>query len=229
MPLLTTERGWEILRGVDFCLWAGQSVALVAPSGAGKSKLLHIAGLLESPDAGEVFIAGKATVALGDDARTAPRRGKIGFVYQFHHLLPEFSVLENIMLPQSIGRPPRRGQRTAPANCCITWDFPDAEISGLPNCPAASISALRLPARSPTAQAFCSLTSQPAISIADSGRWAGAAMQEAAKGISRLKAYKQLPLLQATLAVRKARATSSNVRGTLPFPQCRHQLPRIAR
>ena len=98
----------EILRGADFCLWAGQSVALVAPSGAGKSTLLHIAGLLEKPDAGEVFIAGEATVGMSDAARTALRRGEIGFVYQFHHLLPEFSALENIMLPQMIGGLSRR-------------------------------------------------------------------------------------------------------------------------
>jgi lipoprotein-releasing system ATP-binding protein len=98
----------EILRGADFCLMAGQSAALVAPSGAGKSTLLHIAGLLEKPDAGEVFIAGEATVGMSDAARTALRRGEIGFVYQFHHLLPEFSALENIMLPQMIGGLSRR-------------------------------------------------------------------------------------------------------------------------
>jgi lipoprotein-releasing system ATP-binding protein len=92
----------EVLRGADFSLWGGQSVALVAPSGAGKSTLLHIAGLLERPDGGDVFIAGEATGAMTDDARTALRRGEIGFVYQFHHLLPEFSALENIMLPQMI-------------------------------------------------------------------------------------------------------------------------------
>ncbi len=101
----------EILRGADFCLWAGQSVALVAPSGAGKSTLLHIAGLLEPPDAGEVFIAGEATVQMADDQRTALRRGEIGFVYQFHHLLPEFSALENIMLPQMIAGLSRREAR----------------------------------------------------------------------------------------------------------------------
>ncbi len=101
----------EILRGVDFCLWAGQSVALVAPSGAGKSTLLHIAGLLEPPDAGEVFIAGEATIVMSDDQRTALRRGEIGFVYQFHHLLPEFSALENIMLPQMIAGLSRREAR----------------------------------------------------------------------------------------------------------------------
>jgi lipoprotein-releasing system ATP-binding protein len=92
----------EILRGADFSLWAGQSAALIAPSGAGKSTLLHIAGLLERPDAGEVYVAGAPTVAMADDLRTALRRSEIGFVYQFHHLLPEFSALENIMLPQMI-------------------------------------------------------------------------------------------------------------------------------
>lgn len=101
----------KILRGADFCLWAGQSVALVAPSGAGKSTLLHIAGLLEPPDGGEVFIAGEATVRMADDQRTALRRGEIGFVYQFHHLLPQFSALENIMLPQMIAGLSRREAR----------------------------------------------------------------------------------------------------------------------
>ena len=77
-------------------------VALVAPSGAGKSTLLHIAGLLERPDGGEVFVAGRAAGQLPDDARTTIRRIQIGFVYQFHHLLPEFSALENVMMPQLI-------------------------------------------------------------------------------------------------------------------------------
>jgi lipoprotein-releasing system ATP-binding protein len=92
----------HILRGVDFALYPGQSVALVAASGTGKSTLLHIAGLLEKPDAGEVFVGSTATATLGDPARTALRRTEIGFVYQFHHLLPEFSALENITLPQMI-------------------------------------------------------------------------------------------------------------------------------
>jgi lipoprotein-releasing system ATP-binding protein len=83
-------------------------VALVAPSGAGKSTLLHIAGLLERPDAGEVVIGGTAASGLGDDERTALRRTEIGFVYQFHHLLPEFSALENVVLPQMIAGLQRR-------------------------------------------------------------------------------------------------------------------------
>ncbi len=92
----------EVLRAADFSLWSRQSVALVAPSGAGKSTLLHVAGLLERPDGGEVYIAGAPTFAMADNARTALRRGEIGFVYQFHHLLPEFTALENVMLPQMI-------------------------------------------------------------------------------------------------------------------------------
>ncbi len=91
-----------VLRGADFALFAGQSVALVAPSGAGKSTLLHIAGLLERPNSGEVSVGGQKTTQMRDTARTALRRHQIGFVYQFHHLLPEFSAVENIMLPQMI-------------------------------------------------------------------------------------------------------------------------------
>jgi len=92
----------EVLNGVELSLQAGESVALIAPSGAGKSTLLHIAGLLERPDGGEVVIGGHATSTMNDDSRTALRRSEIGFVYQFHHLLPEFSALENVVLPQMI-------------------------------------------------------------------------------------------------------------------------------
>ena len=92
----------EVLNGASLALYPGQSVALVAPSGAGKSTLLHVAGLLERPNGGEVTVGGVAASTLADDARTALRRGQIGFVYQFHHLLPEFSALENLVLPQMI-------------------------------------------------------------------------------------------------------------------------------
>jgi lipoprotein-releasing system ATP-binding protein len=97
----------EVLGGAELSLWSGQSVALIAPSGAGKSTLLHIAGLLESPDAGEVYIGGAPTAGMADAARTALRRSEIGFVYQFHHLLPEFSAAENLILPQMICGLPR--------------------------------------------------------------------------------------------------------------------------
>jgi len=92
----------EILKGAELAVWPGQSVALVAPSGAGKSTLLHIAGLLEHPDGGEIYLDGAATSGLSDYARTALRRSTIGFVYQAHYLLPEFSAIENVMLPQMI-------------------------------------------------------------------------------------------------------------------------------
>jgi lipoprotein-releasing system ATP-binding protein len=92
----------DILKGTELAVWAGQSVALVAPSGAGKSTLLHLAGLLEHPDAGEVYVDSVATSQLSDTARTRIRRTEIGFVYQFHHLLTEFTALENVMLPQMI-------------------------------------------------------------------------------------------------------------------------------
>ncbi|TCH96995.1 ABC transporter ATP-binding protein [Roseococcus sp. SYP-B2431] len=96
-----TEAGaLEVLKGADLILEPGEIVALVAPSGTGKSTLLHLAGLLERPDGGEVFVEGRAAGTLSDDARTAIRRNTIGFVYQFHHLLPEFSALENVVLPQ---------------------------------------------------------------------------------------------------------------------------------
>jgi lipoprotein-releasing system ATP-binding protein len=92
----------DILRGAELSLWPGQSIALIAPSGAGKSTLLHIAGLLEQADGGEVYVDGVATSHLSDAERTHIRRTEIGFVYQFHHLLPEFTAIENVMLPQMI-------------------------------------------------------------------------------------------------------------------------------
>ena len=100
-----------VLNGVDLVLRPGEVVALVGPSGAGKSTLLHIAGLLERPDGGAVVIGGEDCGSLNDERRTMLRRSEIGFVYQFHHLLPEFSALENVMLPQMIAMAPRRQAR----------------------------------------------------------------------------------------------------------------------
>lgn len=96
------DRDLQILKDADFVIQPGEMVALVAPSGTGKSTLLHIAGLLEHPDEGAVLLGSINCADLDDEERTAMRRNDIGFVYQFHHLLPEFTALENVMMPQMI-------------------------------------------------------------------------------------------------------------------------------
>ncbi len=101
----------DVLRGVSFSVSVGEVVALTGPSGAGKSTLLQLAGLLEQPDGGEIRIAGQSCAAMSDRQRTRARREKLGFVYQFHHLLPEFTARENIMLPQMIGGASKRRAR----------------------------------------------------------------------------------------------------------------------
>jgi len=98
----------EVLKGAALAVHPGEIVALVGPSGAGKSTLLHICGLLEKPDTGEVFLAGEPCGKLSDDRRTQLRRIHLGFVYQYHHLLPEFSALENVVLPQMIAGTSRK-------------------------------------------------------------------------------------------------------------------------
>ncbi len=102
------EGALVVLRDANLTLRAGEIVALVAPSGTGKSTLLHLAGLLERPDAGAVLVDGRDAGALPDPARTAIRRDQIGFVYQFHHLLGEFTAQENVALPQMIAGRSRR-------------------------------------------------------------------------------------------------------------------------
>ena len=97
-----------VLRGLDLTVARGEVVALVAPSGAGKSTLLHIAGLLDTPDTGRVILQGRDMTGLPDRARTEARRAELGFVYQFHHLLPEFSAAENVILPQLANGVPAR-------------------------------------------------------------------------------------------------------------------------
>ena len=101
----------EVLKGASLSVRPGEMVALVGPSGAGKSTLLQIAGLLERPRAGEIAIAGERCDGLADRRRTRVRRERLGFVYQFHHLLAEFSALENVVLPQMIAGRPKRAAR----------------------------------------------------------------------------------------------------------------------
>src|ERR1700691_6241866 len=114
------ESAVEVLSGAELALWPGESVALVAPSGAGKSTLLHLAGLLETPSEGEVYVAGKPTSQMSDKARTALRRSEIGFIYQFHHQLPESAPEENTALPQMIAGLSRR-EASARANDLLTF------------------------------------------------------------------------------------------------------------
>ncbi len=154
----------EILQKADFAIWPGELVALVAPSGTGKSTLLHVAGLLEHPDGGEVYVGGVATAKMNDAQRTRMRRTEIGFVYQFHHLLPEFSALENVVMPQLIRG---LGKAEAEKRAADLLSFlglgerlkhRPGELSG------ASSSASPSPARSPTRRACCWPTSPPATS-----------------------------------------------------------------
>jgi lipoprotein-releasing system ATP-binding protein len=102
------ERQITVLNGASAAIYPGEAVALVGPSGAGKSTLLHIAGLLETPTGGSVVMGGLDCSKLGDDERTRIRRADVGFIYQFHQLLPEFSAIENVMLPQMILGVPRK-------------------------------------------------------------------------------------------------------------------------
>ncbi|MEK9671625.1 MAG: ABC transporter ATP-binding protein [Rhodospirillaceae bacterium] len=101
----------EVLKGIDLMVRPGEVVALVGPSGAGKSTLLHIAGLLETPDAGKIEVCGEDCSTMNDEQRTLARRNHLGFVYQSHHLLPEFSALENVVIPQIIAGIPASDAR----------------------------------------------------------------------------------------------------------------------
>ena len=121
----------DVLRGVSFQIAPGEVIALTGPSGAGKSTLLQIAGLLERPDGGEIKLAGKSCAAMSESQRTRARREMLGFVYQFHHLLPEFSALENVMLPQLIGG---TGKRRARAHASELLDR--LGVAGPPYTPA---------------------------------------------------------------------------------------------
>jgi len=114
----------HVLQGADLTLHAGEIVALVAPSGTGKSTLLHLAGLLERPDAGVVMVDGQDAGQLPDVERTAIRRDRIGFVYQAHHLLAEFTAVENVVLPQMVAGKPRRVARERAMTLLTAFGLP---------------------------------------------------------------------------------------------------------
>jgi lipoprotein-releasing system ATP-binding protein len=130
------DRRIVVLNGATASFFPGETVALLGPSGAGKSTLLHIAGLLERPDSGAVILNGVDCVALSDNEQTRMRRMEVGFVYQFHHLLPEFSALENVELPQLILGVDREQAKTRARQLLETlgledrWDHRPAELSG---------------------------------------------------------------------------------------------------
>jgi lipoprotein-releasing system ATP-binding protein len=130
------SRRIDVLAGASTVLRAGEAVALVGPSGAGKSTLLHIAGLLETPDSGQVIIGGRDCARMKDDERTRVRRAQMGFIYQFHQLLPEFSAVENVAMPQLIQGRSKRQARTRATELLTTLglaerlDHRPAELSG---------------------------------------------------------------------------------------------------
>ena len=154
-----------VFRDVSLALAPGEIVALVGPSGAGKSSLLHIAGLLEAPSEGEVYIDEAPASQLPERDRTRVRRDTLGFVYQFHHLLPEFSALENVSIPRRIAGVGRRDAEAEAARLLGLVGLAErvshrpAQLSG------ASSNASRSPARSPTGRACSWPTSPPATSI----------------------------------------------------------------
>lgn len=130
------QRPIRVLDGASAALHPGQAVALVGPSGAGKSTLLHIAGLLETPDGGSVYVNGQNCTGMSDEQRTTVRRAQMGFVYQFHQLLPEFSAEENVMMPQMIRGEGRKSARARALELLTMLGLKDradhrpAELSG---------------------------------------------------------------------------------------------------
>ena len=130
------DRRLRVLDGLDLTLQPGEIVALVAPSGAGKTTLLQIAGLLDRPDDGALVLGGQDCARMSDAERSAKRRADIGFIFQFHHLLPEFSALENVVLPQLIGGVPRKAARARAADLLASVGLAErtthrpAELSG---------------------------------------------------------------------------------------------------
>ncbi len=137
------ERDIEILKSASGEVYAGETIALLGPSGAGKSSLLHILGLLERPNAGSVLLEGEDCISLSDSERTLIRRTKLGFVYQFHHLLPEFNALEMFCCHNSSWASPEAKQKRAPGSFSLIWALQTGWNTGPGNFPAVNSSALQ--------------------------------------------------------------------------------------
>jgi lipoprotein-releasing system ATP-binding protein len=149
----------EVFSGLNLSLNAGEIVALVGPSGAGKSSLLHIAGLLEAPTSGDIFIEGVAASRLPDAQRTAIRRDRVGFVYQAHHLLPEFDALENVAIPQMIAGRSKAAARAEGERLLTVLGLGKRLTHRPSQLRAASSSVSPSPAPWPTGRASCWRTS----------------------------------------------------------------------
>lgn len=137
----------DVLRDVSFAMQPGEMMAIVGTSGSGKSTLLHLLGGLDSPTSGEVIFKGQSLNAMSSSAKSELRNRELGFIYQFHHLLPDFTALENVAMPLLIGKRNLPKCRNARWRCSKRWDCNIAAITVLPSFPVVNVSEWQLPVR----------------------------------------------------------------------------------